>query len=142
MKEYEEKTGRKPIIATMAHESSMREQSYLKHGCNNFVKGASMPLGFWTEQDILKYIATRKLKIASVYGELIETNNMMGDKCKFCLTGEQRTGCVACILGMENERKQEKNRIQRLKEIEPKKYEYVMERLGFKEVLEFMKYNY
>lgn len=136
MKKYEKETGRKPILATMAHESKMREQSYLKHGCNNFNKGASTPLGFWTEQDILKYIVENDIKIASVYGDIILKDG------EYKLTGEQRTGCVACILGMENERKLEKNRIQRLKEIEPKKYDYVINRLGFDKVLEYMNYNY
>lgn len=141
MKKYEKETGRKPIIATLAVESKMRESSYLKHGCNNYVKGASTPLGFWTEQDILQYIYDNNIKIASVYGEVkCEMNS--DDTKYFYTTGEDRTGCVACILGMETERKLEKNRIQRLYDIEPKKYYYVVDTLGFKDVLEFMNYNY
>lgn len=136
MQQYEKETGRKPIIATMAHESSMRESSYLKHGCNNFKKGSSTPMGFWLEQDVLKYIVANDIKIASVYGEIVE------EAGSYRLTGEQRTGCVACLLGMEFERKEEKNRIQRLKEIEPKKYDYVINKLGFKDVLDYMNYNY
>lgn len=132
MKKYEKLNNRKPIIATMAHESSMRESSYLKHGCNNFSKGASTPLGFWTEQDILKYIVKHDIKIASVYGDIIYENG------KYKTTGETRTGCVACILGMEKDR----NRILRLKEIEPKKYDYVINKLGFKDVLDYMEYDY
>lgn len=135
-KEYEKITGRKPIIATMAHESQFRRDSYIKHGCNNFDKGASTPMGFWLEQDVLKYIVINKLKIASVYGEIIKAG------AKYKLTGEQRTGCVACILGMEFERNQDKNRIQRLKDIEPKKYDYVVNKLGFKDVLDYMNYRY
>lgn len=136
MKKYERETGRKPIIATMAVESKMRESSYLKHGCNNFTKGASTPMGFWTEQDVLQYIFENNIKIASVYGDIIFENG------EYKTTGESRTGCVACILGMENERNLEKNRIQRLYDIEPKKYYYVVDTLGFKDVLEFMNYNY
>ena len=137
MKKYEKETKRKPIIATLSSESVARESAYLKHGCNNFVKEASTPLGFWVENDILEYITKYNLKIASVYGDVIQD-----ETGKYKLTGEQRTGCVACILGMENERKLDKNRIQRLYEIEPKKYDYVVNRLGFKDVLEFMNYNY
>lgn len=131
-KEYEKLTGKKPIIGTLAVESMTRESAYLKHGCNNFDKGVCTPLGFWTENDILEYIFIKDIKIASVYGEIIKENN------NYKLTGEQRTGCVACILGMEYD----KERILRLKEIEPKKYDYVINRLGFKKVLDFLNYKY
>lgn len=90
MKKYEKETGRKPIIATLAVESKMRESSYLKHGCNNFTKGASTPMGFWTEQDVLQYIYDNNIKIASVYGDIIFENG------EYKTTGESRTGyCVA-----------------------------------------------
>lgn len=131
-REYEKLTGKKPIIGTLAVESMTRESAYLKHGCNNFDKGICTPLGFWTENDILEYIFTKDIKIASVYGQIIKENN------KYKLMGEQRTGCVACILGMEYD----KERILRLKEIEPKKYDYVINRLGFKKVLDFLNYKY
>jgi len=141
MKKYEKETGRKPIMGTLAAESKMREQSYLKHGCNNYVKEASTPLGFWLENDILQFIYENDIRIADVYGDVVEVVNPDGSK-SYHTTGEDRTGCVACILGMENERKLEKNRIQRLYDIEPKKYYYVVDTLGFKDVLEFMNYNY
>lgn len=131
-REYEKRTGKKPIIATLAVESLTRESSYLKHGCNNFDKGVCTPLGFWTENDILEYIVKKDVKIASVYGDIVKYDS------EYKLTGEQRTGCVACILGMEYDR----DRILRLKEIEPKKYDYVVNRLGFKKVLDFLGYKY
>lgn len=137
LRDYEKKTGKKPILGTMACESDSRTATYLKHGCNNFVKCQCMPLGFWTEQDILNYIIKYNLEIASVYGEIKQDKSG-----KYYTTGEQRTGCVACILGMEFERKCEKNRLQRLKEIEPRKYDYVINRLGFKHVLDYMGYKY
>lgn len=137
MANYEKLTGRKPMIATLASESKAREAAYLKHGCNNYTKEASTPLGFWTESDILEYIVKYNVPIASIYGDIY-----VADDGKYKVTGEERTGCVACILGMENERKHKKNRIQRLYEIEPKKYDYVLNRLGFKDILEFMNYKY
>ena len=56
--EYEKKTGRKPIIATMATESIMRTQKWLQEGCNafNVTRPNSKPMSFWTEQDVLLYI--------------------------------------------------------------------------------------
>ena len=45
---YEKQTNRKPIIATMASESSLRTQKWLQHGCNSFnsKKKVSKPLSF------------------------------------------------------------------------------------------------
>ena len=129
---YEKKTGKKPIIATLAVESITRESTYLKHGCNNFDKGASTPLGFWTENDVLEYIFNNNLEIASVYGDIVLKEG------KFTTTGEKRTGCVACTFGMEHDR----DRMLRLKKIEPKKYDYVVNNLGFKKVLECLNYKY
>lgn len=56
--EYEKATGRKPIVGTLASESMLRENNWLRHGCNAFgkKKPSSQPLSFWTEQDILHYI--------------------------------------------------------------------------------------
>ena len=57
-KQYEKETGRKPIIGTMANESRLRRQQWLRNGCNSFDGGKvrSAPLSFWTEQDVLHYI--------------------------------------------------------------------------------------
>lgn len=132
MKAYERETGRKRIVGTMACESMMRRQSYIAHGCNAFdiAEPTSQPLGFWTEQDILQYIKTKKLEYAPVYGELIETK----DGLKF--TGEQRTGCMFCMFGVHLE--DEPNRFQRMQITHPKQYRYCMEQLGIKNVLEYM----
>lgn len=57
-KQYSKETGRKPMIATMAHESKLREAKWMQYGCNAFEKGnpTSQPMSFWTEQDVLHYI--------------------------------------------------------------------------------------
>lgn len=68
--DYEKKTGRKPIIATMASESVVRTQKWLQNGCNafNVPRPHSKPMSFWTEQDVLLYIKENNLPICSVYG--------------------------------------------------------------------------
>jgi 3'-phosphoadenosine 5'-phosphosulfate sulfotransferase (PAPS reductase)/FAD synthetase len=73
-KEYQKKTGRMPLVATMAYESTEREKRWLKLGCNAFHSSTPMstPMAFWTEQDVLAYIATRNLPTASVYGDILE----------------------------------------------------------------------
>ena len=48
-KKYTKKTGRKPIIGTMASESRLRYRKWLQNGCNAFEKDnpSSQPLSFW-----------------------------------------------------------------------------------------------
>lgn len=136
VKKYERETGRVPFIGTMAQESTLRKQSYLKHGCNAFdsKRPTSTPLGFWTEQDILAYIQLYDLKIASVYGDIIEQDG------KLITTKCDRTGCVFCGFGVHLEK--EPNRYQRLEKTHPQLHTYCMDKLGFKEVCEFMNIPY
>lgn len=119
---YEKETGKRPITGELAEESRDRKTAYLKHGCNNFTKNREKctPLGFWTEKDIWEYIDKYNIKISDAYRT------------------EKRTGCVACAFGMEYD----KDRFLRLKEIEPKKYDYVINTLDYKKVCSIMGYEY
>lgn len=137
LKEYEKISNKKPIIGTMAHESKQREQSYLQTGCNIFTQGKEKcnPLGFWTEQDILEYIVTHKLQYASVYGDIIKDKNN-----KWITTGEKRTGCIFCMYGIHLEKGI--NRFQRLELTHPQLHDYCMNKLGFKQVCEYMNIPY
>ena len=139
MKEYQKKTGKVPFIATMADEGGVRREAYLKTGCNAFNSGKSQPMGFWTEQDVLQYIFENKLKICSVYGDIVEENDMLGNKY-YRTTGEKRSGCLYCGFGAHLE--QEPNRFQRLKYTHPKQYKYCMNKLGLKEVLDYINVKY
>lgn len=139
MKEYEKKTGKVPFIATMANEGQQREAAYLKTGCNAFKSGKSQPMGFWTEQDVLQYIVENNLKICSVYGDIVEESDMLGNKY-YRTTGERRTGCLYCGFGVTLE--QEPNRFQRLKYTHPKQYRYCIEKLGLREVLDYINVKY
>lgn len=140
-KKYEKETGRVPFIATMADESQQREAVYLKTGCNAFesTKPKSTPMGFWTEQDVLQYIFENNLNICSVYGDIIEEEDMLGNKVYFT-TGEKRTGCMFCGFGCHLEKSP--NRFQRMKYTHPKQYKYCMEKLGMKEVLDYIGVEY
>lgn len=73
--EYQKKTGRKPILATMAVESMLRESAWLKNGCNAFdsKKPQSAPMSFWTEQDILQYIKQAQDEYDREYKRKIES---------------------------------------------------------------------
>ena len=140
-KKYEKETGKVPFIGTLAAESQQREAVYLKTGCNSFNsnKPKSTPLGFWTEQDILQYIFENNLTICSVYGDVVEESDMLGNKY-YITTGEQRTGCMFCMFGCHLEK--EPNRFQRMKYTHPKQYKYCMEKLNLKEVLDYINVKY
>lgn len=72
-KAYSRKTGKYPIIATTTDESMLRQNRWLKYGCNIFegVATSSTPMAFWKEQDVLQYIKDNDLEIAPVYGDII-----------------------------------------------------------------------
>lgn len=132
---YHKATGKVPITAQMAAESRLRTQNWLKYGCNAFSarKQVSNPMSFWTEQDVLLYIAENNLPICSVYGDIIKTNEVKGqldladlglfelERPHLETTGCNRTGCVLCGFGCHLEKKGE-GRFERLKETHPKFY--------------------
>lgn len=138
MREYEEQTGRMPLIATRAEESMNRENAWFKNGCNAFDSDSpkSTPMAFWLKQDVLWYIKEEKLPICSVYGDIIyeaEPDQLRIDDdvwyCKnretLCTTGADRTGCMFCAFGCHKEGKDGKpNRFQRDKITHPKQYQY------------------
>lgn len=142
VKKYEKETGRKPYIGTMACESNMRKQQYLKDGCNSFdaKRASSKPMSFWTEQDVLEYLKTRNLEYAKVYGDIVERERESGSGCELYTTGVNRTGCMFCMFGVQLEKKP--NRFQKMKETHPKQYDYCMNKLGLSKVLDFMGINY
>ena len=130
---YQRKTGRKPFIGTLAEESRMRTQAWIRHGCNAFEghKQSSQPMSFWTEQDVLHYIKQEGLEICSVYGDILASDDtgMMyepipGIECNLKCTGCQRTGCIFCGFGVHLEKGE--TRFQRLSRTHPKQYEYCM----------------
>ena len=141
VKKFEKGTGKVAILGTMADESSLRQQSYLQHGCNAFEskRPISTPLGFWRQQDILEYIYKKDLKIASVYGEVIEDKNLLNE-CTYSTTGCERTGCIYCLYGIQSDTTP--NRIQRLKKTHPKQYNYCINKLKLGEVLDYIGVKY
>lgn len=135
---YYKKTGKCPIIGTMAKESMLRTQQYLKSGCNGFSNKipTSNPIAFWTEQDILKYLKEFNIQYASVYGE-IKQDEKTG---KYYTTGCTRTGCMFCGFGCHLEK--EPNRFQRLAVSHPKQYDYIINKLGMGDVLAYIGVKY
>lgn len=142
-KEYNKRTGRKPITAMMACESLKRQRGWLKTGCNAFdlPLPTSNPMAFWTENDVLKYIKQNNIAIADVYGSVQETD-LIG--CNYCTTGLDRTGCMFCLFGIIQQKSP--NRLEQMKITHPKQYEYIMKPreeggLGYKDIIDWINEN-
>ena len=117
---YIKETGKYPIVGTMADESTLRLNSWIRHSCNMFdgKKIQSRPLSIWKEEDIWEYIKKYNIEICELYYK-----------------GHDRTGCFLCPFGakIEDERTGT-NRFERLKETHPNQYK-ALDKLGIKQVL-------
>lgn len=116
---YQRQNKLKPYLGTMASESRLRTQAWIRHGCNAFdsKKPTSQPLSFWTEQDVLAYIQLYNLDYASVYGDIVKDESGI-----LSTTGVNRTGCIFCAYGSHLEK--DESRFERLKRTHPKQYDY------------------
>ena len=121
LNQHMKKTGNKPMIGIRAGESDGRKTQYKKNGCNSFKNKnpVSWPIAFWTKKDIEDYIEKYNVKYSEIY-----------DK------GEKRIGCMFCMFGLSNE--ESPNRFERMKKNHKVQYDFCMDKLGIKEVLEFM----
>ena len=158
---YERETGRVPFTGQMAEESTLRQTTWLKNGCNAFQAKhkVSNPMSFWTEQDVLRYIKENNIALASVYGDIIADEkkneqiegqmqlNLDGSiseaECLLKTSGCRRTGCMFCGFGchLNND-----ERFEKMKETHPKQYEWIMKPwneggLGYKEVIDWLNKN-
>lgn len=106
---FGKETGLYPIIGTMADESRLRLQKWLKVGCNSFESNqiGSYPLSIFTEDDIWEYIRLFNIPYCPIYD----------------IPGVKRTGCMFCGFGchMKGDR-----RFYVLKDQKPKIYESFM----------------
>ena len=108
-KRYEYESGLRPIVATMASESMLRETDYLRVGqCNKFDQGheKSKPLSIWMEEDIWQFIRENNIEIAEIYAK-----------------GVDRTGCVGCGFGAQMK---DDRRLETFYRLYPKYYNMVL----------------
>jgi 3'-phosphoadenosine 5'-phosphosulfate sulfotransferase (PAPS reductase)/FAD synthetase len=139
IQKYIKELNKQQIIGTMASESALRKQNWLKNGCNAFnqKRPSSQPMSFWTEQDVLQYIKQFNIPYSSIYGDIVE------DKSSLVTTGVNRTGCMFCMFGCHLEK--EPNRFQRMKITHPKLYDYCIREengLGLGKVLDYIGVKY
>lgn len=130
-KTYCNQTGCFPYLGMMAENSRLREQNYLREGCNmvSLKYPHSWPLGFWTEEDIWEYIRTEDIGYSKIYD-----------------MGYDRTGCMYCMFGIHMEPKP--NRFQRMAITHPKHYKFCLDKIKdangitIREVLKYMNIPY
>lgn len=132
---YHKDTGVFPIVGTMTEDSELRLSNWLRTGCNSFNSKGTMsrPLSFWLEKDIIQYIDRYKIPYCKIYGNIVNG--------KF--TGEDRTGCIFCLAGVQMDKGA---RFRRLKKTHPKLWDYCMRPkdkggLGMAEVLDWINEN-
>jgi len=104
------------FVGTMTTDSRLRKMSYLRTGCNNFNKGSSKPLSFWSEEDIWNYIKKYNIAYSKIYD-----------------LGYKNTGCMFCMYGVHLEKRP--NRFDIMKTTHPKQYKYCMKNLGIENIL-------
>lgn len=144
IRKFERQTKRWPIIGTMAEESQLRTQSWLKLGCNAFdsKRPISRPLSFWRRQDILRYLQLTGIPYAPIYGDIVPMSNKTDRDGSPLLktTGVFATGCMFCMYGVHLE--PEPNRFQMMQITHPKQYDYCINKLGCGEVLDWLNIPY
>lgn len=126
------------FVGTMADESQTRKLTYIKQGGCNYYGHYSQPIGFWTTQDILNYLFKTKKPYSKCYGDIVKTE--INSKIQFVTLGEDRTGCMGCMFGINREKGE--NRFQRMKRTHPKHYNYFINGLGFGKYLDLINVKY
>lgn len=133
IRKYQEETGLFSFVGTMADDSSLRLQSYLRHGCNVFSNSSmsSRPLSIWTKQDVWDYIKINNLPYSSIYDDLTLDDGTV-------VEGEHNTGCQYCAFGAHLD----KERFVRLSLRRPKQYKAMMKQqnngVAFETALKFV----
>jgi len=121
-KDFEKKTGLKPFVGTMTSESALRNQGWLRYGCNAFdnKRPTSKPMSFWTEDDVWGYLKLKELEYCKIYD-----------------MGYERTGCMFCMFGLQHE-EEGNTRFDKLKKSHPKVYDFCMNDLGMEHIIDFI----
>ena len=136
-RKLEKKYNLSPILGEMAVESNSRRNAYMSTGCvyeTGKDKYRGKPMGFWTEQDVYKYIKLNNLPIFKLYGEVVEDENGV-----LSLTGVRRTGCKLCMFGCAFK----SSGIHQLKDLEPQTARIALKPIseggfGYGEVIKFL----
>lgn len=134
MANYQKASGKNPYIGVQAEESRLRLNSYVRYSCNAFrlKTPQSRPMMFWRKNDTLQYLRrTGTAYCREIYGDIVERTD---GSLEF--TRADRTGCTFCLFGCHMDKGL--NRIQRLKSTHPQLWRYVIDELGYKDVMAYL----
>ena len=96
------------ITGTKASDTTTRKVQYLRRGCFDNDNNKLDAIGFWTDDDVKKYLKIYSVPYCVVYDE-----------------GIHHTGCKYCLFGIESEPRP--NRFDWMREHEPEDYRYAIE---------------
>jgi 3'-phosphoadenosine 5'-phosphosulfate sulfotransferase (PAPS reductase)/FAD synthetase len=131
---YAKETNRKPFLGTLASDSMARRKHYMSSGgCNVYDQKIpkSSPIGFWMLQDVLSYLKNYNVSYSSIYGDIVEDKNGL-----LKTTGVENTGCMFCMFGVHMEKTP--NRFQKMKQTHPKHWDYCINKLNLRQVLDYI----
>lgn len=122
-----------PFLGLMASEGGQREKALMNHGCNYYGKTAirSCPFAPFLRQDLLQLALDVNTPVPEVYGEIICDQDGI-----LHTTRAQRTGCTMCGFGVHLEKRP--HRFDRLREDNPKAWDYWMNTVGWGQVLDYI----
>lgn len=112
-----------PYLGLMASEGGQREHGLVKNGCNYYGKTTirSCPFAIFTRKDLLRLALELDVPVPKAYGEIAKRSDGT-----LYTTRAQRTGCSMCGFGIHIEKRP--HRFDRLREDNPKEWEYWMYR--------------
>lgn len=131
--DYAKEHGTYPYLGLMASEGGRRERSLAINGCNYYGKTTtrSAPFAIFSRQDILQLALDLNAPVPAIYGEIIrEADGTLRT------TRAQRTGCSMCGFGVHLESRP--HRFDRLRETNPKEWDFWMNEVGWGEVLDYI----
>lgn len=131
--DYAKETGRFPYMGLMASEGGRREKALMLHGCNYISEGTkrSCPFAIFSRQDLLQLAIDLDAPVPEIYGEIVRDANGT-----LRTTKAQRTGCSMCGFGITLEARP--HRFDRLREANPKEWNYWMYDVGWGMVLDYI----
>jgi len=130
---YAKAHGTYPYLGLMASEHGRREKGLMLNGCNYYGKTVtrSAPFAVFSRNDILQLALDLHVPVPEIYGEIRrdKTGNLYTTKA-------QRTGCSMCGFGIHLEKRP--HRFDRLREANPKEWEFWMNNVGWGAVLDYI----
>ena len=122
-----------PYLGLMASEGGRRQKALMLNGCNYYGKGTtrSAPFAIFHRQDLLQLALDLKVPVPRIYGKIVRDDNG-----NLRTTEAQRTGCSMCGFGIHLE--QRPHRFDRLRDSNPKEWQFWMYQMGWGEVLNYI----